>query len=115
MNNNQDWVIPRSLMTNLNKIPYNELVAILLRHSIRPQITEFNDVSITKEGRILANEFGTLLGSKFQSIYTSPVKRCVETAQAICEGAQKSLDIKLTKCLGDPGVFIDDNTLAGPE
>lgn len=66
-----------------------EHVAVMMRHSARtydPGIRDF-DNPLTDEGRELAREFGRSLPKDvLVRAYSSPIERCVETADLILEG-----------------------------
>lgn len=85
--------------------------SLLLRHGERPPIPSGsfgNDLSLTDAGRQAAEELGSRMGSKLRRIVTSPVRRCIETAQALARGAASSLPIERDSRLGDPGAWIKD-------
>lgn len=63
---------------------------LLVRHAERPRFTGIaealrEDVSITTEGRQNARSFGGMLDG-IGMILSSPIRRCMETAEAIAEG-----------------------------
>lgn len=45
-------------------------------------------------------------------IISSPIKRCIQTAENITLGYQKKIPIIESKLLGDPGVYVNDDKLA---
>jgi broad specificity phosphatase PhoE len=110
------WQIPPSNLEWLKKAPGNQPIVLLIRHTVRPE-SENNiighNVSITEEGYQVARQFGQKLGTNLISIVTSPVLRCVQTAEAILEGAKKNISIIKNRLLGDPSVYILDGQLAG--
>ncbi len=95
----------------------NSFIAII-RHAeklIKTKNEKENSIILTEKGKKNAKDFGR----KFLTLYndlsfikTSPIKRCMKTAELIIQGAKKNLKIILSKNLGDPGVFIIDNNLA---
>ncbi len=90
--------------------------SLLLRHATRPPIPAGsfgNDLSITEEGRREAVELGELLRGRIRRVVTSPIFRCVETAEAIRCGGQASCQAATDNTLGDPGVWIKDGDAAG--
>jgi broad specificity phosphatase PhoE len=94
-----------------DRIPTDRAVAILVRHAERPPLSAGeigDDLSITEEGDRAARRLGAVLGPRIASIATSPVRRCRETAAAILAGAEVSLEPRLDRLLGDPGVFVSD-------
>ncbi len=99
-------------MFDLSKIENNKKIALLLRHSEREAIPKGelgDDVNITPYGIKLANNFGIQL-QKFNvnKIFTSPVKRCIQTANQIAFGYQKKIEITETQILGSPSAYIND-------
>lgn len=96
-------------------IPLDRPVALLLRHAERPDFpphTPGNDVSLTPAGRHAARTLGEALGARLIGLSTSPVRRCVETADAIREGAGFADAPRFDRMLGDPGAFVEDAELA---
>lgn len=96
-------------------LPRDRPVALLLRHGERPPIAPGEtgaDLPLTPHGRAQAQALGRLLGPRLQRVHTSPVRRCYETAAALCDGAGLSLPIVADRRLGDPGIFVLDPELA---
>jgi hypothetical protein len=95
----------------------NKKLAILLRHSDRYDIkkSEFgNDVLLNPQGIEKAKKFGEELRKyKVNKIYTSPIERCVQTAENIVIGYSNKIEIIKTKALGDPGIHISNEDLLG--
>ena len=107
--------IPPSLIRDIANAPMDRPVAILLRHSARgllPEGEPGNDVPITLCGKFSAEELGRQLGSRIQSLHSSPVPRCIQTANAVREGANAEIDVVVSRMLGAPGVFVLDGELA---
>ncbi|MCA9527786.1 MAG: histidine phosphatase family protein [Myxococcales bacterium] len=105
------WQIPPSLLQQLQRTPKDRAVVMLVRHSVRealPPGDVGNAVPITDAGRGLALELGRLLRGRLRTLETSPVLRCVQTAQAIAEGAGEDLTIRENRLLGEPGAFVLD-------
>lgn len=110
-----ETIVPPSLICNLANAPADRPVMLLLRHSARgplPVGEAGNDVRITKAGKHHAEEFGRRLGVQIRSLQSSPVPRCIQTANALREGANPNLDITMSQLLGDPGVYVLDGDLA---
>lgn len=108
-------IIPNGVMTALELAPKDRPVSMLIRHSVRGPIPEGehgNDVLLTDEGIQLANELGRLCGGRLTSISTSPVQRCVQTVEALREGAKVDLEIAKSTVLGHPGAMVDDSKLS---
>jgi broad specificity phosphatase PhoE len=90
--------------------------SLLIRHAARPKIptgTFGNGLSITEEGRREATTLGRQLGNRIHRIVTSPVLRCVQTAEAVQLGAGTSASADTDQVLGDPGVWITDSGVVG--
>jgi phosphohistidine phosphatase SixA len=84
--------IPVSLLYDLERIPCDRPVGLLMRHSARFPITDeaLNHlVGLTEEGVRMAEDFGALLARRFQlgRLHSSPVGRCIDTANAVARGA----------------------------
>lgn len=111
-----EYVIPPTLVQSLAAIPTDQPVALLLRHSVRDPIPEGetgNDLPLTDKGVEIARELGEKLKGRLSTLHTSPVRRCVQTAEHLRSGAGINCEIKLDRMLGDPGVFIEDAEVAG--
>ena len=110
-----DWQIPPSVIHNLEHIPQDRPVALLIRHSVRDALPEgavAYSLPITEAGYALAHQLGTLLGDNLRSLHTSPLTRCTQTAEAVKAGAKKAIPILQNRLLGDPGVFVLDGKSA---
>jgi hypothetical protein len=88
--------VPNSLLVDLQVVPRDRPTVLLMRHSNRFPITDqaLNyTVGLTEEGFLLAAELGILISARFSPgrILSSPVGRCVDTANAIARGAGWSL------------------------
>jgi len=105
------------LLEEIKKHPSNSKLALLLRHGDREQIPkgEFgNEILLNEKGRKNSLVFGEALREfPVKRILTSPIPRCIQTAELISEGFGKSLEIVLTKSLGDPGLHTADEKVAG--
>ena len=102
-----------------NLIHYSEKnrLSALIRHADRDEIPNGsfgNDILISKKGKENSFNFGKCLSElKVNRIFTSPVQRCVQTAEQIGKGYGKSINIIQTTALGNPGLQIYDDKLAG--
>jgi broad specificity phosphatase PhoE len=105
------------MIQELKKYKTDSRLAMIIRHGDRDKIPagEFgNDVLLNKQGE--ENSFA--LGQSLQEyqlsrILTSPIQRCVQTAEQIVKGYGKQIEIIETMALGAPGLHISDDTLAG--
>lgn len=106
-----------TLLTKLKSYPKNIKLALLIRHGDRDSIPEGefgHDVPLNQMGTIKARAFGESLQEKnITRIFTSPIFRCVQTAKLIEAGYGRDLDIIETKSLGDPGLHIAEESIAG--
>jgi len=111
-----DYLHP-SLIPSLERIPRHLPVTLLTRHSIREQPKNGfagYDVPLTAEGVQLAREWGRNLDRPISALYSSPVGRCIKTAEAMAEGAGIDLTINTHSSLVEPGSYVQDLPLAGP-
>ena len=111
------WQIPVGTSRLLTEVPTNAPVALLIRHSVRPELPP-NDAGyatlLTDDGVRLAEGLGARMGSALRSLHASPFPRCIQTAEALRTGAGVDLSITRDRLLGDPGIYIVDNKIAGP-
>ena len=99
-------LLPNTLINSLERLPSNVPVAGLIRHAEREPFVrgEFgHEVNLTANGRISCQQLGKRLDKQLVGLYTSPVKRCYQTAQWL-----GFLPIQTSEVLGDPGIFITD-------
>lgn len=100
-----------------NKHCKDKPIALILRHAEREVISngEFgDDVPLTNQGTQEAEQLGQKLSlCHVNRIYTSPIRRCVQTALCIQKGLGKEVEVILTNQLGNPGFHIQDAKLAG--
>lgn len=89
---------------------------LIVRHAERPLIANGevgNDLGLTEAGVQATRDFAGTLDQEVVSIQSSPILRCMQTAQLIADAhgyARES--IKTSRLLGDPGFFIEDADLA---
>lgn len=95
----------------------NRRIAAIIRHAEREDIPvgEFgNEVQLTGRGINTSVQFGQRFqGIKIHSVYSSPVLRCVQTAVSIIDGYNEPVHIIQNTALGNPGLHIQDDKLAG--
>lgn len=115
VDNRNDWQIPSSVIQHLELAPGDQPVVLLLRHSVRnalpPDDTAYA-LPITEEGKGLAVQLGQRLGKRLKTLHTSPLVRCVQTAEALRVGAGLDTPIVHDRLLGDPGVYVIDGRRA---
>lgn len=105
----EDWVIPPSVLHQLDRLPSDRPVVALLRHSVRDHLPPGDAgyvLPITEGGRRLAIALGSRLRGRLRTLHASPLVRCLQTAEALNEGAQSDLVVIPNRLLGDPGVFV---------
>ena len=107
-----------SLLERLAAVPEGADVSLVIRHAEREEIpmgTFGHDVNLTTEGTRAAEQLGAALSEgRALRMLSSPVPRCVQTAQALLRGAGSSAVVKTDSRLGGPGAFVVDPETAGP-
>lgn len=85
-----------------------------IRHAHRGELKGWgHQVSITAEGRKASEKLGRVFANQeIKAIWTSPVKRCVQSATQIKKGIGTNLSIHSSTLLGDPGFMISNPKLA---
>lgn len=109
------WSIPPATTHLLAQSPSDRPVVVLLRHSVRDDLAEGDvgyAIPITDAGRRIAQSLGNLLGRRLQTLHSSPLIRCIQTAEALAEGAGVEISVTRNRLLGDPGVFVLDGRRA---
>lgn len=104
-----------SMVKRLEVMPKEVPAVLLLRHSVRnalPPGEAGNAEPITDEGKVLAVRLGETLRPRLRRLHTSPVLRCVQTAECMKEGAATNHSIVLDRLLGDPGAYVVDGHVA---
>jgi broad specificity phosphatase PhoE len=110
-----EWRIPPSVLHWLAVVPDDVPVAMLVRHSVRlalPPGDAAYTLPITEEGTRLARRLGALLGGRLRSVRTSPLARCVQTAEEVRRGSGADVAITPDRLLGDPGAYVLDGARA---
>lgn len=105
------------LQENLKHYSDEHRWSLLIRHGERDAIPDGsfgNEVLLNENGKQTAKSFGeSLSGRKLNKIFTSPVGRCIQTAEFISKGYGSSVEIIETTALGAPGLHIADEKIAG--
>lgn len=85
---------------------------IIVRHAERPEILPTdvgNDVLLTEKGKADSRVFGEKITQPLLGIKTSPIGRCIQTAEIIANTTGfPTSEIKTSTLLGDPGFMIDN-------
>ena len=106
-----------NIIDKLKEYPVNSNIALLIRHSERDKIPdgEFgNDVMLNENGINNSIKFGEDLKQyKVNAIYSSPIKRCVQTASNVIIGYGENIEIIESNDLGDPGMHVLDADIVG--
>ncbi len=105
------------LLQNLTEIKKGDTYALFLRHADRDKIPEGsfgNDIELNAKGFKNAFAYGKYL-QQFQlgSVFSSPIKRCIQTGEEIIAGAESTTIVQASSILGNPGAFIADEKQAG--
>lgn len=106
-----------ALLPSLNRLPSNRPVALLTRHSTREAAANgiaSYDLPLTPAGVALAEWWGAQLGREIASLHSSPVGRCLDTAEAIRRGAGLGLEVRPVATLVEPGCFVHNMQFVGP-
>lgn len=109
------WQVPPSMHRWLQAMPTGRSVALLLRHSVRDNLTSGDvgySMPINGVGVRLGRELGGVLAGRIRTIHSSPLARCMQTAKVLAEEADVDLPIILDRSLGDPGIYVVDGHLA---
>lgn len=105
------------MIEEIKKHSVDSKLALIIRHADREQIPAGsfgNEILLNEKGINNSINFGRdLKQHKINCIYTSPVERCIQTGQYLKEGYEMELPSHTTKALGDPGLHIADDKLAG--
>jgi len=104
-------------INSIKDIKETDSYAIFMRHGNRDKIPEGvfgNEVELNSLGEQRAFEYGqSLQHLNIRHIYTSPVKRCIQTAEHIVRGLSREVPIEISTILGEPGAFVHDGKTAG--
>ncbi len=110
--------LPAALMRSLAVAPLNRGVAVLIRHGDRhhiPQGEYGDECTLTEHGLARAQLLGASLPGPLSPVAnSSPLRRCVQTVQAIAAGAGGTIEPTPDPLLGKPGAFVFDGPQAGP-
>ncbi len=110
-----DWRIPPSTLEGLERAPRDRPVVLLLRHSVRNDLPDGEAgrvLPITEVGWELASQLGRRIGARLRTLHSSPLVRCVQTAEALRAGAGTEQTVVPDRLLGDPGAFVLDGDVA---
>lgn len=109
--------LPVALLRSLDAWSSDRPAAMLIRHGDRHEIPPgaFGDeCTLTNRGLHRARALGAALPTGIPiTARTSPLLRCVQTVEAIAEGARTVLDPVPESLLGEPGAYVMDRAAAG--
>jgi len=91
---------------SLDRLSGEGSLVLVIRHSTRgpiPPAGRGDKVPLTQEGIDLSERLGSKLSNRcFDSIFSSTIPRCVETAEALCRGAGQAVRIQQRRQLARP-------------
>ena len=106
------------ILEQLATVPQGVDATLVVRHAEREDIpagTFGHDVNLTAEGTQSAEQLGAALSeNRALTVVSSPVPRCVQTAQAMLRGAGSLDEVGTDRRLGGPGALVVDAEIAGP-
>ena len=108
---------PAALLSNDGMVPRGCDAALVLRHAHREDIPPGSfgeDVRLTPQGIEAAERLGELISERPPGrVVSSPIQRCLGTAQAISRGAGWSAEITPDSRLGNHGPFVSEPEVSG--
>lgn len=107
-----------NVLKQLSNLPIEgQRIAVLIRHGERSEIPNGSfglDALLTPQGMSNAVAFGrAIAGRPVRRIYTSPIQRCVQTAECIIRGLHCNVRISCEDNLGNPGFHVSNAEIAG--
>ncbi|MFZ5560427.1 MAG: histidine phosphatase family protein [Pseudomonadota bacterium] len=107
-----------ALAPAMGLLPGDKPLALITRHSLRelaPNGIATYDLPLTPDGVRLAEQWGGQLPWPLHGLHSSPVGRCVDTAQAMARGAGCSgLAVSTSLNLVEPGCYVHSVGEVGP-
>ena len=113
--------LPESMMSSVSLLPKNERLILFTRHSLRTRSDgngfASDQLPLTPKGRVLAKSWGRWLHSHLPysldvDSISSPIGRCVDTAQLMQEGAGLQRSIIHQSLLVEPGSLVTEPEIA---
>ncbi len=101
-------LLKSSFLQNLAVLPSNKPIVCLIRHAEREPFLPGdigNKVNLTNYGQASCQSLAKVLNQRVNKIYSSSVKRCLQTAHLLAVSAIDS-EVTINSFLGNPGVFI---------
>ena len=115
--------LPDSMIPSVSLLPENKRLILFTRHSLRERSDGNGFASyqlpLTPKGRVLAKSWGRWLAGHLPysldvDSISSPIKRCIDTAQLMQEGAGLQRDITHQSLLVEPGSLVTEPDVANP-
>ena len=115
--------LPDSMIASVKLLPEGKRLILFTRHSLRER-SDGNgfasyELPLTPKGRVLAKSWGRWLAGHLPysldvDSISSPIGRCIDTAQLMQEGAGLRRDITHQSLLVEPGSLVTEPDIAGP-
>ena len=115
--------LPDSMMSSVGLLPTDKRLILFTRHSLRERSDGNGFASyqlpLTQKGRVLANSWGRWLAGHLPysldvDSISSPIGRCIDTAQLMQAGAGLQRDISHQSLLVEPGSLVTEPEIATP-
>ena len=115
--------LPDSMISSVSLLPEGKRLILFTRHSLRERSDGNGFASyqlpLTPKGRILAKSWGRWLAGHLPysldvDSISSPIGRCLDTAQLMQEGAGLRRDIVHQSLLVEPGSLVTEPDIANP-
>jgi broad specificity phosphatase PhoE len=109
--------LPNGLQRSLEIVQPRDAAVLLLRHADRPPLQDGDsghEIALTETGVARSAALGQWLAARQQvGAVTSPLRRCVQTAEVALAGHPQAQGILPDRRLGHPGPFVFDSKLVG--
>ena len=115
--------LPDSMIASVRLLPEGERLILFTRHSLRERSDGNGFASyqlpLTPKGRVLAKSWGRWLAGNLPysldvDSISSPIGRCIDTAQLMQEGAGLNRNITHQSLLVEPGSLVTEPDIANP-
>ena len=115
--------LPDSMISSVGLLPADKRLILFTRHSLRERSDGNGFASyqlpLTPKGRVLAKSWGRWLAEHLPysldvDSISSPIGRCIDTAQLMQEGAGLRRDIAHQSLLVEPGSLVTEPDIANP-
>lgn len=113
--------LPDSMMSSVQLLPENKRLILFTRHSLRERSDGNGFASyqlpLTQKGRVLAKSWGRWMAQHLPysmdvDSLSSPIGRCIDTAQLMQEGAGLQRPISHQSLLVEPGSLVTEPDIA---